>query len=313
MRPIVIAHRGASGYLPEHTLAAKVMAHAMGADYIEQDVVAAADDELVVLHDIYLDRVTDVASRFPGRARDDGRFYVRDFEMAELRTLRVHERQDEHGNPVYPRRFSSSDEPFQIHTLAEEIRVVLELNSTTGRNTGIYPEIKRPAWHRGEGVDIAPSMLEILDLYGYARHSDPVYVQCFDASEIVRLRRELGTELKLIQLIGENDWDESDTNYKDLMSSAGLQRTAEVADGIGPWLEQLYYFNDEFNEIRPSGVVAAAHEAGLAVHPYTFRSDDLPDGFATLAELIDFCVHKLAIDGLFTDFPDHAIELLKVT
>ena len=82
MRPLLIAHRGASGYLPEHTLAAKQLAHEMGADYLEQDVVASRDDELIVLHDIHLDRVTDVADRFPGRERDDGRFYVRDFDLA---------------------------------------------------------------------------------------------------------------------------------------------------------------------------------------------------------------------------------------
>ncbi len=311
MRPIVIAHRGASGYLPEHTIPAKVLAHAMGADYIEQDVVASADDELIVLHDIHLDRVTNVASRFPGRARDDGRYYVRDFELAELRTLRAHERQDESGKPVYPRRFASSDEPFHVHTLAEEIRVIRELNSTTGREAGIYPEIKKPAWHRDEGVDIAPLMLGILAEYGYESHSDPVYVQCFDADEVVRLRKELGTELKLIQLIGDNDWGESDTDYEELATSAGLERVAKVADGVGPWLELIYYVDEDPGVVRPSGFVAAAHKAGLAVHPYTFRSDDLPDGFATLGQLIEFCVDDVAIDGLFTDFPDHVVELLK--
>ena len=192
MRPVVIAHRGASGYLPEHTLPAKALAHAMGADYLEQDVVATRDDELVVLHDIHLDRVTDVAERFPGRERDDGRFYVRDFDLAEIRLLRVHERRDEQGRPVYPKRFASADEPFHVHTLAEEIRFIHRLNETTGRTAGIYPEIKAPAWHREEGVDIAPGLLEILDRSGYSRHSDPVYVQCFDVAEVRRLRNELG-------------------------------------------------------------------------------------------------------------------------
>ncbi len=310
MRPIVIAHRGASGYLPEHTLPAKVMAHAMGADYIEQDVVASRDDELIVLHDIHLDRVTNVASVFPGRARDDGRYYVRDFDLAELRELRVHERQDADGRPVYPRRFASSEEPFHVHTLAEEIRVIRELNASTGRVAGIYPEIKRPAWHRAEGVDIAPRMLAVLDRYGYREHGDPVYLQCFDADEIVRLRTELGTELKLVQLIGDNSWDEGPTDFSRLLSDKGLRDIARVVDGIGPWLRQIYTFNDEYGEPRGSGIVKAAHAAGLAVHPYTFRSDDLPAGFGTFAELIDFCVHGLAIDGLFTDFPDHAIKLI---
>ena len=100
----VIAHRGASGYLPEHTLPAKALAYAMGADFLEQDVVATRDDILVVLHDIHLDRVTDVAAQFPNRARADGRFYVRDFDFAEIRTLKVTERLDDEGQPVYPGR-----------------------------------------------------------------------------------------------------------------------------------------------------------------------------------------------------------------
>lgn len=311
MRPIVIAHRGASGYLPEHTLPAKVLAHAMAADYLEQDVVATRDDALVVLHDIHLDRVTDVSSRFPGRARDDGRYYVRDFDLDELRLLRVHERQNANGDPVYPRRFSSSDEPFHIHTLAEEIRVIQELNASTGRRAGIYPEIKRPAWHRQQGVDISPLMLDTLDRYGYRDHSDPVYVQCFDAREVVRLRNELGSRLKLIQLVADNSWNESDTDYDELRSSAGLERVAKVADGIGPWIRHTYGVDARSGNPRPSGLVEAAHDVGLGVHPYTLRSDDLPPGFETLAELVDFCIDELRVDGLFTDFPDHVGELLK--
>ena len=311
MRPIVIAHRGASGYLPEHTLPAKVLAHAMGADYLEQDVVATRDDALVVLHDIHLDRVTDVADRFPERTRDDGRYYVRDFDLDELRLLRVRERQDENGQPVYPRRFSSSDEPFHVHTLAEEIRVIQELNESTGRRAGIYPEIKRPAWHKAEGVDIAPAMLETLARYGYREHTDAVYVQCFDADEVVRLREELGTELKLIQLIGENSWSESHSDYDELRTRQGLERISAVADGIGPWIQQTYTIDAATKEPTSSGLVEMAHEAGLGVHPYTARSDDLPPGFATLAQLVDFCVDELRIDGLFTDYPDHVRELLK--
>ena len=289
MRPVVIAHRGASGYLPEHTLPAKALAHAMGADYLEQDVVATRDDELVVLHDIHLDRVTDVATRFPGREREDGRYYVRDFDMAEIRQLRVHERRDKHGNPVYPKRFASADEPFHVHTLAEEISFVRRLNETTGRMAGIYPEIKEPAWHREQGVDIAPMMLEILSRSGYTQHTDPIYVQCFDMAEVRRMRETLGTKLKLVLLLGE----ELPEDFADV---------ASFADGL--------YHRDAAGAPVDSGIVRAAHAAGLAVHPYTFRSDDLPDGFATLAELVDFCVSELRIDGLFTDFPDHVRRLI---
>jgi len=296
MRPIVIAHRGASGYLPEHTLPAKALAHTMGADYLEQDVVATRDDELVVLHDIHLDRVTDVAERFPGRQRKDGRFYVRDFDMAEIRQLRVHERRDEHGKPVYPKRFASSDEPFQVHTLAEEIRFIHDLNAATGRVAGIYPEIKSPAWHKEEGVDIAPMLLRTLEQYGYTQHSDPVYVQCFDVGEVRRLREQLESRLKLVCLLDEEP-------------SRDLTFIATFADGVGPSIEALYHKKKDEQPVA-SGFVDAAHATGLAVHPYTFRSDDLPRGFETLGELVEFCVSELNIDGLFTDFPDHVQKLL---
>ena len=110
-RPITIAHRGASGYLPEHSLAAKALAHGMGADYLEQDVVVSRDDHCVVLHDIHLDRVSDVAQRFPGRGREDGRYYARDFTLAELRTLSLRERVGDDGAPVFSGRYPSGATP----------------------------------------------------------------------------------------------------------------------------------------------------------------------------------------------------------
>ena len=154
MRPVVIAHRGASGHLPEHTRASKALAYAMGADYLEQDIVATRDNELVVLHDIHLDRVTDVAQRFPGRARADGRFYVRDFTLGEVKSLLVHERCNADGGLVYGGRFQSSGEDFRVLTFREELELVRTLIDAHGRDVGIYPEVKRPAWHREQGVDV---------------------------------------------------------------------------------------------------------------------------------------------------------------
>jgi glycerophosphoryl diester phosphodiesterase len=306
--PVVIAHRGASGYLPEHTLPAKALAYAMGADFLEQDVVATRDDQLVVLHDLHIDRVTDVAERHPGRARRDGRYYARDFDLDELRELAVWERMEADGQPVYPGRFPARSGRFRVHTLAEEIELVQGLNASSGRTAGIYPEIKRPAWHRDEGVDIAPLLLDVLDRYGYRGASDPVFVQCFDATETRRLREDLGTELKLIQLIGDNAWGESDTDYEALMTDAGLREVAEFADGIGPWLEQVYRLAS--GKPTSSGLVERAHAAGLAVHPYTFRLDSLPPGFSSFDALVTFVVGEIRADGLFTDFPDAARRVI---
>lgn len=305
IRPVIIAHRGASGYLPEHTFAAKALAYEMGADYLEQDVVATRDDELVVLHDIHLDRVTNVAELFPGRERPDGRFYVRDFSLGEIKRLSVHHRVNADGSPVYPGRSKSSDKAYRVHTFSEELAFIAELPSKEGRAVGIYPEIKRPGWHRDEGVEVSPLFLDVLRDFGYRAHGDPIYVQCFDDQELCRLRETWHCELKLIQLIGENEWGEADTDYDYLCTAQGLKSLARTVDGIGPWVNRLYRQRAD-GGIEASGLVAGAHAEGLAVHPFTFRSDDLPPGFRSFGELLHFAIDDLCIDGLFTDFPDLA-------
>lgn len=310
IRPVVIAHRGASGYLPEHTIEAKQLAYEMGADYLEQDVVATGDDQLIVLHDIHLDRVSNVQALFPDRHREDGRFYARDFSLDEIKMLAVHERRNADGSMVYPGRHPGDDRVFRIHTFSEELSYVAELEAEAGRPVGIYPEIKRPSWHQSEGIDITSLFIGTLQEYGYEFHNDPAYVQCFDARELRRIRTSLGSELKLIQLIGENDWGESDTDYDELRSTAGLKRLTNTVDGIGPWVNQIFDI-DRNGRFQSTGLVEKAHELGLAVHPYTFRADDLPPGIDTFAELINRTVDGLSIDGFFTDFPDLALDAIR--
>ncbi len=308
MRPLVIAHRGASGYLPEHTLAAKTLAFEMGAHFLEQDVVASRDDELIVLHDVHLDRVSDVALRFPGRHRDDGRYYVRDFDLDEIRTLSAWERMHADGTAVYPGRYPAQRGDFGFNTLAEELALVQRLNADNDRSVGVYPEIKRPAWHKEEGIDIAPLLFDTLMKFGYEDKLDQVFVQCFDGAEVRRLRNELDSPFKLVQLIGENTWHEAATDYEAMRTAAGIREIAESADAIGPNIAHLYEL-DEGSIPVSTGLVGLAHEAGLTVHPYTFRVDDLPSGFACFEELVRFCVSELSIDGLFTDFPDRVLKL----
>lgn len=280
----------------------------MGADYLEQDIVATSDNELVVLHDIHLDRVTDVAERYPKRYRSDGRFYVRDFTLEEVRSLKVHERSNADGTPVYSGRYQADGEEFHVHTFAEELDFVAKLQGNAGRPVGIYSEIKRPCWHKEEGVDIAPLLLKVMAEFGYESHSDRVYLQCFDAQELVRIRENLNCDLKLIQLIGENDWGETTTDFDELRSDRGLKRLAKTVDGIGPWVNQIYEYRDEDGQICDSGLVSRAHAQGLAVHPYTFRRDDLPPGFGNFEELLSFVFDELSVDGLFTDFPDLVVN-----
>lgn len=308
MRPVIIAHRGASGHLPEHTLQAKALAFAMGADYLEQDIVATRDDRLVVLHDIHLEGVTDVELKYPDRARDDGRFYARDFDLAEIETLQVHERTDTLGHQVFPERRRFEGAEFRVPSLARELELIAVLRDTTGREVGIYPEIKSPAWHRAEGVDVTKLVLDTLQHYGYSGHADPCYLQCFDENEVRRIRHELDTELKLVQLIGEDGWDPEPTDFESMRTAEGIGKLAATVDGIGPWVNQLY--NIENGQVTDSGLVALAHAEGLVVHPYTFRSDALPEGFENIEALFEFTIRQLAIDGFFTDFPDAAVRFL---
>ncbi len=199
----VIAHRGASGYLPEHTLEGVAMAHAMGADYIEQDVVLTHDDELIVLHDLYLDAVTDVAKKFPDRKREDGFHYAIDFTLEEIKTLRVHERVKADGQPEFPGRFPPTAAIFRIPTLNEEITLIQGLNRSSSKNTGIYIEPKSPAWHTAEGRNLIKKVVSTVAEFGYQGRKDKAYLQSFDMDYLEYARNGLKTDLKLVQLIGE--------------------------------------------------------------------------------------------------------------
>lgn len=309
--PIVIAHRGASGYVPEHTLAAKAMAHAMGADFIEQDVVLSRDGVPVVLHDIYLESTTDVAARFPDRARQDGRYYAIDFTLAEIRSLRVHERTGPDGAAAFPSRFPLGPGLQGVPTLAEEIDFIGGLDRSRNRRTGLYIELKGPNFHRLEGHDIAVRVLEVLVEKGYDQRRDQVFLQCFDDATLRYLRHTLRTPLPLIQLIADNSWGEdSEVDYNFLQTPAGLDAVAAYADGIGPWLMQIYRGKRADGSIELSDLVALAQQRGLQVHPYTFRADALPAGIDNFGELLDIFFNQVGVDGLFTDFPDLARDFL---
>ena len=310
-KPLIIAHRGASGYLPEHTLPAKALAYGQGADYLEQDLVATRDGRVIVSHDIHLDRVTDVALRFPERVREDGRFYARDLELEEIRTLNVTERVGADGKAVFPGRFPVASGRFRISTFEEELCMIQGLNAASGRQVGIYPEIKAPAWHRKEGVDLSVLALGILDEFGYRTRSDSVFLQCFDQDETQRIRRELKSDLKLIQLIADPSWNESSSDYRTMLTRDGLRDLAGFVDGIGPWLNQLYELQAVDGCPVSTGVAAGAQAAGLEVHPYTFRADALPPGFGSFDALMRFFVEELGVDGLFTDFPDKTATFLR--
>lgn len=305
--PIVIAHRGASGYLPEHTLEAKALAFGQGAHFLEQDVVLTKDRVPVVLHDIHVDAVSDVATVFPGRHREDGRFYALDFTLAELRTLRLTERfNPKTGEQVYKGRFPKDAGQFRIVTLEEELVFIASLNQSSGKKVGIYPEIKQPAWHRAQDFDISPIVLDLLKKFGYASKEDPCYLQCFEHDEVKRVRTELGWKGRLIQLMSAGKSGLGGSNYEQMRTPAGLAELATLVDGIGPAIPSVID-----KQGRVTSLVADAHRAGLKVHPYTLRSDDLPAFAPTSEALLDLLFGQAKIDGLFTDFPDVCLDWLK--
>ena len=294
----VVAHRGASGYLPEHTLASKVMAYAMQADYIEQDVVLSKDDVPIVIHDILLDDVTNVLEKYPNRKREDGRYYVIDFTFEEIKTLAVTERFDsETGLQIYPNRFPKGTSSFRLHSLQDEIELIQGLNKSTGKNIGIYPEIKKPEFHHENGKDISKIVLNILSDYGYKTKNDKCIVQSFDAIELERIRKELKSQLFLVQLMEFSE-------QKNL-----LEFYASYADGIGPWYKHLIS-SKTADGFSFTPLIKEAHKLDLVVHPYTFREDQL-DEFDSFEQMIDVIIHQAGADGGFTDFPDRMREILQ--
>ena len=307
-RPLIIAHRGASGYLPEHTLAAKALAYGQGADFLEQDVVLSKDGVPVIFHDTHIDTTTDVAQKFPGRQRADGRFYALDFTVAELKQLNVTERfNPKTGKAAFPKRFPRGVGSFQVVTLEEEILFIQALNRSTGRNVGLYPELKAPSWHQKEGRDLSATVLPLLRKYGYDAKDSACYVQCFEYAEIKRLRGELGWKGKLIMLLGGRGKGPGETDFTYLQTDAGLAELAPLVDGIGPPIGS-YVTGKSPAERQVTDLAARARKAGLKSHPYTLRADELPPCVTSVDELLSALFTDAKVDGLFTDFPDICIK-----
>ena len=294
----VVAHRGASGYLPEHTLASKAMAHTMNADYIEQDLVLSKDDIPIVIHDILLDDVTNVSEKYPNRKREDGKYYVIDFTFEELKKLEVTERFDSKtGLQIYPNRFPKEKSSFRLHSLQDEIELIQGLNKSTGKHIGIYPEIKNPEFHHKNGKDISKIVLGVLTNYGYNSKEDNCILQCFDTKELERIRKKLNSDLFLVQLMESSE------------QQSQLPHFASYADGIGPWYMHLISSKTTSN-FSFTSLVEEAHKLNLVVHPYTFREDSL-DEFDSFQQMIDVIIYQAGADGGFTDFPDRMKKILE--
>lgn len=295
--PIVIAHRGASGYLPEHTLEAAAFAHALGADYIEQDCVLSKDGIPVVMHDLTLDDLTNVQEVFPGRQRSDDRFHVLDFTLAELRQLRVTERRS--ANRAWKdanSRFPLEQGTFRISTLEEHLQLIQGLNRSRQHQAGVYVEIKDPQKHRAAGLDASTTILSLLRKYGYDSADDRIYLQCFDDAEVRRLRNELKCPLPLIWLTGKAP------------SAEQLRDARSFCDGLGLLLTLVVTGASPDGRLEVSPLVNQAHALGLPVHIWTWRSDSLPTFVKNGESLLEVLTVDAGVDGIFTDQPDIVLQ-----
>ena len=314
--PIVIAHRGASGSRPEHTLAAYELAIAQGADFIEPDLVPTKDDVLVARHENAIAETTDVAAHpeFASRRTTktiDGQtitgWFVEDFTLAELKTLRARERLPKlrAGNTAY-------DGKYEIPTLAEIIALAKRRTQETGRTIGIYPETKHPTYFASIGHPTDDRLVAELRKAGWDSADAPVFIQSFEVKNLQHLHGI--TQVRLIQLMaGEGGpADGAAPSYAAMLTPPGLRQIATYAYGLGPDKGQLWQGD------APTTLVADAHAAGLKVHPWTYRAENVflparfrrgddPATHGDVAGEIRAAI-GLGIDGFFTDYPLIGVE-----
>ncbi|MCR5866364.1 glycerophosphodiester phosphodiesterase [Aquincola sp. J276] len=346
--PIIIGHRGASGYVPEHTLASYAKAIQQGAHYIEPDLVLTRDGHLIARHEPVLDGTTDVSAKFGADRRStrmvDGvsttAYFADTFTLAEIKTLRA----------IQPTasRDQSLNGLYEIPTLDEVINLAKTQSAATGRTIGIYPELKHSTYMKQQSLAAGRSATYFEDTlvsklhaaYGNTQNA-PVFIQSFESANLQYLNGQ--TDIKLVQLVDANDvradgsmdltppYDRpydftvagDPRTFADLLTPQGLAFVATYADGVGPWKPYLVKTVDDgvdrdgdgkltVKDRRvdgSTGIIEAAHEAGLQVHAYTFRNDSGGYGFADPQAEMEYYL-RLGVDGVFTDFPDTGVAAL---
>ncbi|MBA2594699.1 MAG: glycerophosphodiester phosphodiesterase [Pseudomonadota bacterium] len=344
--PLVIGHRGASGYLPEHTIEAYRLAIRQGADFIEPDLVSTKDGVLIARHEVNITQTTDVADHpeFTARktrktidgAAEEG-WFADDFTLAEIKTLRAVQRV-----PFRPQQFNGL---FQVPTFREVIKLALDEGRRRGRPVGVYPETKHPSYHQSVGLPLERRLVSILKAFGLKTRRDPVIIQSFEVANLKELNRFTG--VRLVQLIDAGgialdgtlipnrpfDFVLSDDprTYADLLTDAGLAEIRSYADGIGPWKRYIVSVKgaDQDNDgkpddvngdgavndadatrLPPTNLTSRAHAADLFVHAFTFRNEGgflaSDYGANPVEEYLEF--YCLGVDGLFSDFADTALN-----
>ncbi|MEY4764772.1 MAG: hypothetical protein RI907_1445 [Pseudomonadota bacterium] len=348
--PLVIGHRGASGYLPEHTLEGYALAIELGADFVEPDLVATKDGHLIARHEPNIVNTTDVADHpeFAQRRRkamvdgaEEEGFFASDFTLAEIKTLRAKQ--------AFGERPHQFDGQWEIPTLQEVIALVKRKSLEKGRVIGIYPETKHPTYHQALGLPLEGRLLKALSQAGWNHRNAPVFIQSFEQGNLKALSKL--TSVRLIQLVDANDvnpdgsldftapydrpydWTVSGKpelqarTFAYLTTDAGLREVATYAHGIGPWKRYIVPTVAQANGSgpgeasralgQPTDLIERAHAAGLKVHTWTFRNEQrrLAGDYAgnPINEYLQF--YQLGIDGVFSDFTDTAVvarEMLKL-
>jgi len=343
---MVVAHRGASGYLPEETVEAYAKAIELGADAIEPDVISTKDGVLIARHDPNLAFSTDVAQHpeFASRKRTlsvDGEmqegWFASDFTLAEIKTLG--------GTSTDAERPQQYNGQYKIATIQE----VIDMVKKSGRSIAIYPETKNPTFHRQQGLPLEDKLLAMLAAAGWTERDAPVFIQSFEPGSLKYMRSK-GSKLKMVQLIDADDvdlktgaltyaapydrpfdWAQAGDKrmFGDMVTPAGLAEIKTYADGIGPWKRYIVSvkgtldasgkvadvngdgkINDaDTTTLAPTTLVADAHKAGLFVHPYTFRNEKrrLASDYKGDPVLEYKHFFSLGVDGLFSDFADTAL------
>lgn len=330
-KPLVIAHRGASGYRPEHTLEAYRLAIRQGADYIEPDLVSTADGVLVARHENEISGTTDVADHpeFADRRTTrtiDGQsvtgWFTEDFTLAELRTLRAVERLPQ----VRPTN-TAFDGEFPVPTLQEVIELARSESRRLGRTIGIYPETKHPTYFQSIGLPLEEPLVATLRRNKLTRRTDAVFIQSFETANLRKLSRM--TDVRLVQLLGGSGrpYDfvvaGDPRSYADLATPDGLAWISRYADGIGPNKDLIVPRGADGTLLAPTSLIRDAHRARLVVHAWTFRAENQflpadhrigtdPTARGDITAEYELFL-GLGLDGLFADHPDTAVAVRAAT
>jgi len=309
---LVIGHRGACGYLPEHTLASYKLAIKQGADYIEPDVVSTKDGVLIARHENEISGTTDVAKKFPKRKRTkviDGfkvtGWFTEDFTWAEIQTLRAKER--------VSFRNQKNNGKYRIPSLAQILSFLDAHNREHTKKIGVYIETKHPSYFQKIGLALEPKLLKVLKTYGFHHKNAPVFIQSFEVSNLQWLHKR--TKLPLIQLLYVPKFRPYDfvlkkdpRTYGSLMTPKGLKFIATYAKGIGPWKGLILPGGKRARSLCTNKLIQNAHKHGLLVHAYTFRNEKrFLNKFFNGDPVQEYHFFmRLGLDGLFSDFPDTA-------